>query len=50
MRIQGVHTYERGPSLVGFGARRAGTGDFCPALAALFGPVQNIFFTTPYPI
>jgi hypothetical protein len=22
----------------------AGTGDFCPAWAALAGPVQNIFF------
>ncbi len=25
-------------------SRLAGTGDFCPALAALLGPVQNIFF------
>jgi hypothetical protein len=24
----------------------AGTGDFCPALAALVGPVQTIFFLT----
>jgi hypothetical protein len=24
-------------------ALRAGTGDFCPALAALVGPVKNIF-------
>jgi hypothetical protein len=27
-------------------ACRAGTRDFCPALAALVGPVQNIFFLT----
>jgi hypothetical protein len=27
-------------------ARRAGTRDFCPALAALVSPVQNIFFLT----
>ncbi len=27
-------------------ARRAGTIDFCPALAALVGPVQNIIFLT----
>ncbi len=25
-------------------ACRAGTRDFCPALAALVGPVQNMFF------
>jgi hypothetical protein len=25
-------------------ACRAGTRDFCSALAALFGPVQNVFF------
>jgi hypothetical protein len=27
-------------------ARRVGKRDFCPALAALDGPVQNIFFLT----
>ncbi len=27
-------------------ACRAGTRDFCPALAAPVGPVQNIFFLT----
>jgi hypothetical protein len=27
-------------------AYRAGTRDFCSALAALVGPVQNIFFLT----
>ncbi len=27
-------------------AYRDGTRDFCPALAALVGPVQNIFFPT----
>jgi hypothetical protein len=26
--------------------RCAGTRDFCPALVAVFGPVQNIFFLT----
>jgi hypothetical protein len=26
--------------------RRAGTLDFCPALAGLFSPVQNIMFLT----
>jgi hypothetical protein len=26
-------------------ALRAGTKDFCPALAVLVGPVQNIFFS-----
>jgi hypothetical protein len=36
-------TNERGPSLVGsLGSLR----DFCPALAALIGPVENIFFLT----
>jgi hypothetical protein len=29
-------------------ASRAGTRDFCSALAALVGPVQNIFFLTVY--
>ncbi len=28
-------------------ARRAGTRDFFPALAALVGPVYKIFFNTP---
>jgi hypothetical protein len=27
-------------------ALRAGTREFCPALVALVGPVQNIFFLT----
>jgi hypothetical protein len=27
-------------------ARHAGTGDFCPALAALVGPVLNILLLT----
>jgi hypothetical protein len=36
-------TNERGPSLVIFSARRVGTRNFCPALAALVGPVQNNF-------
>ncbi len=39
---------ERGPSLVdslGW-VRRAGTRNFCPALAALVCPEQNIFFLT----
>ncbi len=31
-------SYERGPSLIGSWACSAGTGDFCPALAALFCP------------
>jgi hypothetical protein len=30
-------------------AIRAGTRDFCPSLAALVGPVQNIF-SSPYTI
>jgi hypothetical protein len=30
-------------------AHPAGTRDFCPSLAALVGPVQNMFFfTVPY--
>jgi hypothetical protein len=33
------------PSLVRW-ALYAGTSDFCPALVALVGPVQNIFFLT----
>ncbi len=41
-------TYDRGPFLVGGGGGgiRAGTGDFCSALAALVGPVQNVCFLT----
>ncbi len=31
-------------------ASRAGTRYFCPALAALVSPVQNIFFSRPYTI
>ena len=31
-------------------ACRACTGDFCSDLAALVGPVQNIFTLTPYTI
>jgi hypothetical protein len=38
-----VNGDERGPSLVGLLGCRAGTKDFRPALAALVGPVQNIF-------
>ncbi len=39
------NTNEGGPSLIGLLARRAGTGDFYPALAAPpVRPVQNIFF------
>jgi hypothetical protein len=35
--------------LIGRWARRAGTTDFfCPALAALVSPVQNIIFLTTY--
>ncbi len=37
-------TYEWGHSLVGSWARHAVTIDFCPALAALVCPVQNIIF------
>ncbi len=33
-----------GPSWLVRWALRAGTRDICPALAALVGPVQNIFF------
>jgi hypothetical protein len=39
-------TVERGPSLAFF--RRAGTIDFCHALAALVSPVQNIIFLTAH--
>jgi hypothetical protein len=38
--MKGVHTW-----LICW-ARCGGSGDFCPALAALAGPVQNIFFLT----
>ncbi len=41
-----LSTYEWGPSRVGLWARRAGTRDFFPALAALENPVQNIIFLT----
>ncbi len=38
-------TYERGPSFVGcYWPYRPGTRNFCPALASLVGPGQNIFF------
>ncbi len=37
-------TYERGPSLVG--SLDSSTRDFCPALAAVVGPVKNISFLT----
>jgi hypothetical protein len=40
---------ERGPFLVGLLAFRASTIDFCSALAALVGPIQNIF-SSPYTI
>jgi hypothetical protein len=49
MGTQGVHRYSmKGvlPWLVRW-ARGAGTRDFSPALAALVGPVQNIFLS-PY--
>jgi hypothetical protein len=39
-----------GPSWLVRWALRAGTRDFCPALAALVGPVQNICFSTLYTI
>jgi hypothetical protein len=42
-------TNERGPSLVGSWACRVSAGDFCPALAALVGPVKNfLFFAVHY--
>jgi hypothetical protein len=37
---------KRVPSWLVLWACRAGTRDFCPALAALVGPVQNVFFLT----
>ncbi len=39
-------TNEKGPSLIGSLSWRAGTIDFCSALAALVGPGQNMFFLT----
>jgi hypothetical protein len=39
-------TNERGPSWLVRRACRVGTRDFCSALAALFGPIENIFFRT----
>jgi hypothetical protein len=44
MGTQGVHMKGVLSWLVRW-APRAGTRDFCPALFALVGPVQNIFFT-----
>jgi hypothetical protein len=46
MGIQRVQTNKRKRILTWLvrWARRAGTRDFYPALAALVGPVQNIFF------
>jgi hypothetical protein len=35
---------ERNPSLVGSLSCRVGTRDFCPALATIVCPVQNMFF------
>ncbi len=43
---QGVHMKGVLPWLVRWACRGAGTRDFCPASAALVGPVQNIFFIT----
>jgi hypothetical protein len=42
---QGVHM-KRGFSWLVLWACRAGTRDFCSALAALVGPVQDFFFLT----
>ncbi len=42
------NTYDRGANLIGSLARRAGKIDFCPALAALVSPVQNIIFLTAH--
>ncbi len=44
MGTQGVQMKGVLPWLVCW-ALRAGTRDFCPALAALEGPVQNVFFS-----
>ncbi len=42
-------TNKRDPSLVGSLGFRAGKRDFCSALAALVGPIQNIFYVLlPY--
>jgi hypothetical protein len=39
--------YEQSPFLVGsLVSSSAGTRDFCPALAALIGPVKKIFLAT----
>jgi hypothetical protein len=45
MGAQGVQMKGSFPWLFSW-ALRAGTKDFCPALVALVGPVQNIFFLT----
>ncbi len=45
MGTQRQSTNESGPSLVGSLGCHAGNRDFCPALAALVGPVQNFFLT-----
>ncbi len=45
MGTQRVQMKEALPWLVRW-ACHDGTRDFCPALAALVGPVQNIFFLT----
>ncbi len=41
-------TFQSGPSLVGSFSLSADTIDFCPALAALVSPVQNIIFLTTH--
>ncbi len=48
LRVRGLKsTNERGPTLVAVRwAFRAGTRDFCPALATLVDPGQNIVFLT----
>jgi hypothetical protein len=43
-------TNERGPSLVVRWDFHVGARDFCPALAALVGPVLKIFFFSLYTI
>ncbi len=45
MGTQKIQMKEVLPSLVRW-ALHAGTSDFCPALVAPVGPVQNIFFLT----
>jgi hypothetical protein len=47
MGTLGVHIKGVLPWLVRW-ARRAGTIDFCPALAALIGQVQILFFLTAH--